>query len=316
MTDSTNAGDTFVCLADHSFHQDLDALHKYLRFKLKLKQADYYTQYHPRVCKQTGQPIPFKDRDQYLETDFISPDHMKSWLKAASREERAEYTLHLMKERVSSKGLSFAMGDTELQSLGWPRARFFEGLGDYPSACEKWGLKRRFDYASDTLVLLQPKPLIIDTREQVKTALAFLNTPTIRQKLEYGDYALQSDQTVAIERKALNDLIGTLIGGYDRFVHEIERCQEVGGYLVVLCETDIQSALHFDEIPKIREHTKVGPQVVFYNIRELSQKYGDTLQFAFCNDRLHMTRVIAAVLNWGDAVRSMDLQHLINEGIL
>ena len=314
MTDPINTGDTFVCLADHSFHQDLAALHKHLRFTLKIKQADYYVKYHPRVCKATGQPIPFKDYHQYFETDFISPDHMKSWLKAASREERAEYTLRLVKERVSSKGLSFAMGDAELQSLGWPRARFFESLSEYPARCSEWGLKRRFNYADDTMIFAASKPLIIDTREQ--DYLAFGGVSTVRTKLEYGDYALQADQTVAVERKSLADLIGTLIGGLDRFKREIERCQEVGGYLVVLCETDIHSALTFDQIPKIRAHTKVGPQVVFHNIRELSQTYGDAVQFAFCEDRLHMTKVVTAVLYWGDAVRSVDLQHLINERVL
>lgn len=314
MTDPLNTGDTFVCLADHSFHQDLAALHKHLRFTLKIKQADYYVKYHPRVCKATGQPIPFRDRDQYFETDFISPEAMKSWLKAASQAERAGYALHILKNRAVSKGLPCAMGDTELQSLGWPRARFFESLPEYPAKCAEWGLKRRFDYGVAPTPPSAAKPLIIDTREQ--DYLAFGGTATVRTKLEYGDYAFQSDQTVAVERKSLADLIGTLIGGYDRFVREIERCQEVGGYLVVLCETDIHSALAFDQIPKIRAHTKVSPQVVFHNIRELSQTYGDAVQFAFCEDRLHMTKVIAATLNWGDAVRHLDLQHLINEGVL
>lgn len=303
-----------LCLADNTEHPDLAALHKHLRFKLKLKQGDYYVQFHPRVCKATGAPIPFKDYFQYFEDDFISPDAMKSWFKSAPRAEVAEYALQMVWDRAETKGLSFAMGDTELQSLGWPRARFFEALSSYDATCAELGLKRRFDYGAAPTPSFAAKPLIIDTREQ--DYLAFGSAATVRAKLEYGDYALQSDQTIAVERKSLQDLIGTLISGYDRFVREIERCKEVGGYLVVLCETDIHSALHFDEIPKIRAHTKVGPQVVFYNIRELSQKYGNTVQFAFCNDRLHMTRVIATVLNWGDAVRGLDLQHLINEEIL
>lgn len=303
-----------LCLADNTEHESLAALHKHLRFKLKLKQGDYYVQFHPRACKATGASIPFENRDQYFETDFISPSHMKSWFKSAPRAEVAEYALQMMGNRVMDKDLSFIMGDTELQSLGWPRARFFESLPEYPVFCDTLGLKRRFNHEKAPTPSSAAKPLIIDTREQ--DYLAFGGAATVRTKLEYGDYALQSDQTVAVERKSLQDLIGTLIGGYDRFVREIERCKEVGGYLVVLCETDIHSALSFDEIPKIRAHTKVGPQVVFHNVRELSQKYGDTVQFAFCHDRLHMTRVIAAVLNWGDTVRGLDLQHLINEEIL
>lgn len=279
-----------------------------------MKQADYYAQYHPRVCKATGIPIPFKDYEQYFDTDFISQDAMKDWFKSAARAEVAEYALHMIETRVVSKNLSFAMGDTELQSLGWPRARFFEKLGNYASACEKWGLKRRFDYNARPFNCPKSTPIIIDTREQ--DFLSFGNVKTSRAKLEYGDYALQNDQTVAVERKSLQDLIGTLIAGYDRFAREIERCQEVGGYLVVLCETDIHSALRFDEIPKIKSHTKVSPQVVFHNIRQLSQIYGDAVQFAFCHDRLHMSCVTTTVLNLGDSVRKLDIQHLINEEIL
>jgi hypothetical protein len=303
-----------LCLADNTTHSDLVALHKHLRFKLKLKQAEYYLQYHPRACKATGQPIPFKDHIQYFETDFVSPEAMKSWFKTAPRTEVVEYALQMLWDRTEMKGLSFAMGDTELQSLGWPRARFFEALPRYRATCDELGLKRRFELECPRSLNISPKPLIIDTREQ--DYLAFGGVATVRTKLEYGDYALQADQTVAVERKSLADLIGTLIGGYDRFVREIQRCQEVGGYLVVLCETDIHSALHFDEISKIRAHTKVLPQVVFHNIRELSQTYGDSVQFAFCEDRLHMTKVISTVLNWGDAARRIDIQHLINEGVL
>jgi hypothetical protein len=29
-----------------------------------------------------------------------------------------------------------------------------------------------------------------------------------------------------------------------------------------------------------------------------------------------MTKVISTVLNWGDAARRIDIQHLINEGVL
>ncbi len=298
-----------VSKLDNSTYETREEFHKHLR-KLKVKQETYYATHEPRVCRHTGQPIQFKDYAQYSETDFIDKDAMQAWIRA-NREEAKVYLMDLISRRAKTKGMKFAPCDVELKSLGLPRAKFFESVKGYGETCTGLKLAKRFDYTVAPTPNHAKCDLTIDSREQLP-----LNVPgAITERLHYGDYALRVNPLVAVERKSISDFVGTLISGYDRFEREIARADEMGGYLVVLCETDIETALNFNEIPEIRAHTKVKPQIVFHNIRELIQRY-QSVQFAFCRDRQHMGRTIRAVLNWGEAVRRYDLQHLIEEGVI
>ena len=67
--------------------------------------------------------------------------------------------------------------------------------------------------------------IIQDTREGLPLDFSgFRGVKTIRKGLKTGDYSLDGyeDQWV-IERKAVNDLVGTLIGSHSRFLREIDR---------------------------------------------------------------------------------------------
>ena len=60
------------------------------------------------------------------------------------------------------------------------------------------------------------RAIIIDTREQrpwVFPAYAAVRVGTLKQ----GDYALEGDDRYAIERKSLEDFIGTIFSGWERF---------------------------------------------------------------------------------------------------
>lgn len=67
--------------------------------------------------------------------------------------------------------------------------------------------------------------VIVDSREQ--KGWSFRGQPSvtlIKKKLETGDYSLEGyEDRVAIERKSLDDLIGTLTTGRQRFFAELER---------------------------------------------------------------------------------------------
>ena len=52
------------------------SLHKHLK-QHDLNLASYYTKYHPRLNKLTGDPLPFKRFDEYFERDFFSYDFYK-----------------------------------------------------------------------------------------------------------------------------------------------------------------------------------------------------------------------------------------------
>ena len=62
----------------------------------------------------------------------------------------------------------------------------------------------------------QRRAIIIDTREQrpwVFPAYVAVRVDTLKQ----GDYALEGDDRYAIERKSLEDFIGTIFSGWERF---------------------------------------------------------------------------------------------------
>jgi ERCC4-type nuclease len=80
--------------------------------------------------------------------------------------------------------------------------------------------------------------IVIDTREQ--TPWEF-EGPTVRGTLSTGDYSVQGlEHSVAIERKSLADLIGSLTAGRDRFLREVERLKAFR-YRCIVVEGDAES---------------------------------------------------------------------------
>jgi hypothetical protein len=292
-------GDEFASVKDFNL---------YLR-AVKLTQKEYFTKYDPKFCKNSGKPIEYKNIEQYLLTDFFDKNEIKKWYEA-NPEEAKQYTIDALKKRKEIKGISQQMGETELRSLGLPSAKYFlQTFGDYGQLCESLGLRKRFDYSLGISCRLTPESsIIIDTREQ--SLIAFAGAKT--EKIEYGDYCLASNRKLSVERKSLPDLISTLVTNFDRFEREVIRCKEDGGYLVVLCESTLTDALSFDYIPHIKKYTKIKPQIVFHNIRDLCQRY-ENIQFAFCDGRKHMKDCIKKILTCVNDVSQIDLQYLIRE---
>jgi ERCC4-type nuclease len=68
-----------------------------------------------------------------------------------------------------------------------------------------------------------PYEIAIDSREQTPWQFP-ADVPTVRKKLDAGDYSIVGlESKVAIERKSLGDLVGTLTKGRERFERELDR---------------------------------------------------------------------------------------------
>lgn len=69
--------------------------------------------------------------------------------------------------------------------------------------------------------------IICDTREQNSLSFrGFRGVETVRSGLKTGDYSIQGyEDQITFERKSVQDLVGTLIGGHQRFLKEMERMQ-------------------------------------------------------------------------------------------
>lgn len=67
--------------------------------------------------------------------------------------------------------------------------------------------------------------IITDTREQLNLDFSkFRDVESVRTKLDAGDYSLVGyENLISFERKSVQDLVGTLVGGHQRFLRELER---------------------------------------------------------------------------------------------
>lgn len=112
-----------------------------------------------------------------------------------------------------------------------------------------------------------PAAIVIDTREQLPFSFAAIpadkehgggtwQVTTERRTLPSGDYSLAGFETrVAVERKSVSDLFGTISQGRDRFVRELERLAEYD-YAAVVIEGDWQAitASYPPAMLDLREH--------------------------------------------------------------
>jgi len=119
--------------------------------------------------------------------------------------------------------------------------------------------------------------IICDTREQLPYHFSDFDCNVIRAGLPIGDYSLQgfTDQ-VAVERKTLNDLLGSLTRGRDRFEKELSRARHYQLFAVVIEGT-------FNDIRQGRYRSKIHPNAVLQSIIAWTIRYN--VQFIWAGDR-------------------------------
>lgn len=133
--------------------------------------------------------------------------------------------------------------------------------------------------------MLQPLHIIIDSREQAPWAWDPSDATTEIGGLTAGDYALATDTETpkrkgalrpvrfAIERKSLEDFLGTISTGWDRFQRELTRMESFPARVVIV-EGDFESVC-FSEgaagvIPPPHNHPGLRPAFVARRVAELS----------------------------------------------
>lgn len=78
-------------------------------------------------------------------------------------------------------------------------------------------------------------PIVRDSREQAPFAFSGLPVEVSVGALEAGDYSVRGfERSVAVERKALQDLVGCLSGERDRFERELARLRGYDAAAVVV----------------------------------------------------------------------------------
>ena len=226
-----------------------------------------------------------------------------------------EYFLNLLKVRKEKKNWVYAPGQALLRLTEFPRIEWFDKIfGSYEKLCKSIGLKIKYTNIKIDVDLASNIDIQIDTREQ-KELVFPKHITTVSKKLEYGDIALANDCKIAIERKSLNDLCGTIgINGYERFKRELIRAKEDGGYLVILCENSLNDFKSIEFLPQTKR-VKASYSWLAKRIRDLYLEF-DNIQFVFCSGRKHAVKVAEVILKLSNKVKKTDIQLAIDKKIL
>ena len=284
-----------------------------------LRMVEYYQKHFPRHDKHDGKIIKFKNKEQYLNTEFNTRTNLRMWLKSISEEEAKEYCKDVLVKRKEKRDLIYAPSQVELRTVISPPMQYYNELfGDYYRLCENLGFENKHGRFSDIVSGYEDKPeykIFVDTRERIP--LKFERGIEVR-KLDFGDYAFSSKIAPCncyIERKMLSDFIGTMSGGYERFINEIKRAEDAEAYLVVLVEDSLTHAMSFPYLPHISKKIKATPEFIFHRVRSLIQKYPH-IQFLFVNGRVEASRGIERIFTCGGVYKDIDLQYAYDLKIL
>ena len=113
--------------------------------------------------------------------------------------------------------------------------------------------------------------IIIDSREQTPYVFApprYADVEVVRDSLSTGDYSLIGmTDLIALERKSLSDLTGTLTTGRDRFRRECERGRGLQ-YFGLIIEASI------DDVRNHNYRSQMTPQSLLQTLAAWSVRYG------------------------------------------
>ena len=113
--------------------------------------------------------------------------------------------------------------------------------------------------------------IIIDSREQKPYSFS---TPTRTATLETGDYSISGgERLIAVERKSINDLIGSLTRHRDRFERELHRGMALQ-YFALVVESSLMALSngHYMSLMK--------PKATIQSLLTFSIRYGLPIFFA------------------------------------
>ena len=290
------------------------SLHAHLK-KHSLTMAEYYTKYYPRKNLLTGDPLPFKTKQDYFSKDFSTRSQLLKWCEKSDKKEVKEYILKLLKNRVSQKDLKFGPGHLELKINSLPTIDIYQKhFNSYTEACSEVDVKPMFSKRLPESFLENVNDdieIFIDTREQ--RPLVFKNSSSL--KLEFGDYAVGGEyyNYTYVDRKSEQDFKSTLSkNNLERFREELKRARDFDSYLFVVTESDLA---------KIAKNNNWGPhksnlKYIYHNMRVLSHEFAGNCQFIFTGSRARSENIIPKILVSGKDVWDVDLQYYIDEGVI
>ena len=110
--------------------------------------------------------------------------------------------------------------------------------------------------------------IVIDTREQEPYSFDTWRVNSVRKALPAGDYSLAGyEETLAVERKSLDDLVSTVIWGRKRFLRELAKLAEYEAACIVV-------EAHMEDIVRGKYRSHATPHSVLGSLVSIHVDYG------------------------------------------
>ena len=296
-------------ICNESFNNDR-SFHAHLK-KHNIYQAEYYCKYYPRYSLYYHQQIPFKNKQQYFDTEFIDYSEFLKWESSNTPEIVKTKSLNLLKKRIDEKNYHFAPFHNELVTLNMPSLNIYKKyFASYTAACKLLNIEPLFNKNLPEVFKsadVSDLPILVDTREQ--DPLQFKNTKI--EKIFVGDYLIADKKhftNTFVDRKSESDFLGTMASGIERFEREVQRAVELDCYLFVVVETNISNIL----INQKKYNRKTNLEYVFHNMRNLCHKYPRRIQFVFTGNRNKSLDIIPKLLYHGKSLWQVDIQYFLD----
>lgn len=301
------------CLYCGEVQQDEMTLHRHIKSH-GFTQNTYYLKCLDKRDRLTGEKLPFKSRDSYLDTDFICKENLKQWLRTSDKQKVKEYIIEKLTDRKTRKNITYTLSQIELRSLIIPGIAYMNSIfEDYYREMHRLGFKNKFREYRITSAWKEfdkEHRIIVDSREQLPLEFSE-SIKTIHSGLKFGDYKLNDDKfshNCCIERKSMVDFYGTLSSGLARFQKELEKAREAGYYMVVLIEEPFTKI--YDKSKNLK---RVPTEYVLHNMRAIIQSF-DNVQFLFVEDRTEAAEVIEKLFLCAGKFKDTDLQCAYDTG--
>jgi len=116
--------------------------------------------------------------------------------------------------------------------------------------------------------------IAIDTREQLPYSFGQYDCEVVTASLSTGDYSLECfEDKISIERKALDDIIGCMTTGRERFEKELARARSLERFAVII-------EASFEEIAHGQYRSQMTPKSAVQTLVAWQIRYGTTFIFA------------------------------------
>jgi hypothetical protein len=306
--------ENFVCKECSESFPSERGLHGH--FKVHgLSIAEYYIKHFPRKSKLLGVSIPFLNKEEYFERDFVDKKELNQWCKVTKPDIVKKYVTELTLKKIKEKNMQYAPCFVEMELGNYPSPQTYRNLfGSYTNFCKEIGVPLLYGngltsnfWAEDAS--LKKMEIIIDTREQ--HPLVFPKSKT--EKLYVGDYGSYENYCYTfVDRKSEDDFVSTLCKqNIERFTEELEKAKSLGCFIFVVTESTIEQIIYNHK----RFKKKGCLNYAFKNMKLLARKYRGTVQFLFSGNRENSQFLIPRILKYGAKLWEVDMQFHVQNWI-